>query len=62
VLNSLLQPLNQDDVALRAYNYAKERGFQGGSENEDWLRAERDVQHQRLAAAWDTTRGGGTMF
>ncbi len=62
VLNSLLQPINQDDVALRAYNYAKERGFQGGSENEDWLRAERDVQHQRLAAAWETTRGGGTMF
>ena len=32
VLNSLLQPVNQEDVAVRAYNYAQERGFQGGSE------------------------------
>jgi chromosome segregation ATPase len=62
VLNSLLQPLNPDDIALRAYHYAKERGFQGGSETEDWLRAERDVQHQRLAAAWDNTRGAGTLY
>jgi chromosome segregation ATPase len=62
VLNSLLQPLNSEDIALRAYHYAKERGFQGGSETEDWLRAERDVQHQRLAAAWDSTRGAGTLY
>jgi hypothetical protein len=62
VLNSLLQPLNPDDIAVRAYHYAKERGFQGGSETEDWLRAERDVQHQRLATAWESTRGAGTVY
>jgi hypothetical protein len=62
VLNTLLQPINSDDVAKRAYQYAEERGFQGGSEKEDWLRAERDVHHQRLASAWESTRGGGTMY
>ena len=62
VLNSLFLPINQDEIALRAYNYAKDRGFQEGSATEDWLRAERDAHHNRLAAAWESTRGGPTMF
>ena len=62
VLNTLLQPVSQDDIALRAFNYAKERGFKGGSESEDWLRAERDVHYARLASACESTRGGGTMY
>ncbi len=57
VLNSLMQPVNSDDVARRAYSYAKERNFEGGSEREDWLRAEREIHNQRLAEAWETTRG-----
>jgi chromosome segregation ATPase len=62
VLNSLFQPVSQEEIAVRAYNYAKDRSFRGGSPTEDWLRAERDAHYNRLAAAWETTRGGGTMF
>ena len=61
MLNSLFQPLNHDEVALRAYCYAQERGFNGGSPTEDWLRAERDSHFSRLASAWESTRPG-TMF
>jgi chromosome segregation ATPase len=62
VLNTLFLPISPDDIAARAYGYAKDRGFLGGSPTEDWLRAERDAHHSRLAAAWQSTRGGGTMF
>jgi len=61
VFNSLFQPLNQDEVAMRAYSYAKERSFKGGSPIEDWLRAERDTHFSRLGYAWESTRSG-TMF
>jgi len=61
VLNSLFEPLKQGEVAGRAYSYAEERGFQGGSPNEDWLRAERDLHFGRLAFAWESCRTG-TMF
>jgi len=62
VLNSLFQPVGQDEVAVRAFTYAKERGFgDGGSAMEDWLRAERDTHFNRLAYAWESTRTG-TMF
>jgi DNA repair exonuclease SbcCD ATPase subunit len=61
VLNSLFQPLNPDEVAQRAYSYAQERHFQGGSPVEDWTRAERDSHFVRLAQAWESTRPG-TMF
>lgn len=33
------------DIARRAYLYAEARGFQGGSPEEDWLRAERELLH-----------------
>ncbi len=37
-------PINlEDEIRRRAYELAEERGFQGGSETEDWLRAEREV-------------------
>ena len=61
VLDSLFQPLSQDEVALRAFSYAKERGFSGGSPMEDWMRAERDCHFGRLGNAWESTRIG-TMF
>jgi hypothetical protein len=32
-----------EEIARRAYLYAESRGFQGGSPEEDWLRAERDL-------------------
>lgn len=37
----------QADIALQAYSYYEARGCQGGSPEEDWLRAEREL----LAAA-----------
>ena len=58
VLNSLLQPVSQDEIAQRAFSYAKDRGFSGGSPTEDWLRAERDVHYSRLTYAWESTRSG----
>jgi len=61
VLNSLFEPLKHGEVAGRAYSYAEERGFHGGSPNEDWLRAERDLHFGRLAFAWESCRTG-SMF
>jgi hypothetical protein len=34
----------QEAVALLAYSYAEARGFAGGSPEEDWLRAEQELQ------------------
>jgi hypothetical protein len=61
ILNSLFEPLGHDEIAQRAYSYAQERGFSGGSPTEDWMRAERDAHFGRLALAWESTRGA-TMF
>jgi hypothetical protein len=33
-----------DQVARLAYSYWVERGYQGGSSEEDWLRAERELR------------------
>ncbi len=35
---------SQEEIADRAYSYWEERGFQGGSQLEDWLRAEQDLK------------------
>jgi hypothetical protein len=61
LVNSLFQPIGHDEIATRAYGYAKERGFGSGSAMEDWLRAERDSHFNRLAYVWESTRSG-TMF
>jgi hypothetical protein len=37
------RPVAQDDIAKLAYSYWEARGFQGGSPQEDWLRAEREL-------------------
>ena len=37
-------PMNlEDEIRRRAYELAQQRGFEGGSETEDWLAAEREV-------------------
>jgi len=37
-------PMNlEDEIRRRAYELAQQRGFEGGSETEDWLVAEREV-------------------
>jgi hypothetical protein len=35
--------VSESDIALRAFSYYCERGYQGGSDVEDWLRAEREL-------------------
>lgn len=32
-----------EDIALLAYSYWEARGYQGGTPEEDWLRAEREL-------------------
>lgn len=34
----------REAIAQLAYSYWQERGFAGGSEEEDWLRAERELK------------------
>jgi hypothetical protein len=34
---------SQEDIAALAYSYWEARGFQGGSPEEDWLRAEQEL-------------------
>ena len=34
-----------DAIAHLAYSYWESRGYQGGSPEEDWLRAERELAH-----------------
>jgi hypothetical protein len=41
-------PTSQERIASLAYSYWEARGFQGGSPEEDWLRAEQEL---RAAAA-----------
>jgi hypothetical protein len=40
-----------DEVARLAYSYWEARGFQGGSSEEDWLRAEQELNAKLVSAA-----------
>jgi hypothetical protein len=46
---SAAQP-SRDQIALLAYSYWEARGFQGGSPDEDWLRAEQELSTRAVAA------------
>jgi hypothetical protein len=35
--------ITQDDIAQLAFSYFERRGYQGGSPEEDWLRAEEEL-------------------
>ena len=39
--------LDSEEIARLAYSYWEARGCQGGSPEDDWLRAERELQSQR---------------
>jgi hypothetical protein len=39
-----------EEIAQLAYSYWEARGYQGGSQEEDWLRAERELNAQSLNA------------
>jgi hypothetical protein len=41
----------REDVAALAYSYWVGRGYQGGSPEEDWLRAERELSRAAVQAA-----------
>jgi hypothetical protein len=45
-----IAPTQQREIAALAYDFWLERGFRGGSPQEDWLRAQRVVRHPRLRA------------
>ena len=38
---------SHDQIAVLAYSYWEARGCQGGSPDEDWLRAERELRSRR---------------
>jgi hypothetical protein len=39
-----------EDIANLAYSYWEARGCQGGSSDEDWLRAEQELRTRAVAA------------
>ena len=39
----------REEIELVAYLYSEARGFQGGSQEEDWVRAEHEVGRRRAA-------------
>jgi hypothetical protein len=45
---TVLDPSHQD-IAQLAYSYWLARGCQGGSAEEDWLRAEQELRFQTVA-------------
>jgi hypothetical protein len=45
--NDVQRPsVDRDDISRRAYERYEERGREPGHDVDDWLEAERDVQHQ----------------
>jgi len=46
------QPVSaQDEIARLAYLFWEERGGEGGSAEQDWLRAEQEFQRRRQASS-----------
>ncbi len=47
--NGMVAPatISQDDIARLAYSYAEARGFEGGSAEADWIRAEAELRSIR---------------
>ena len=43
--------VDRDAIATLAYSYWETRGYTGGSAEEDWLRAERELRRGRAASA-----------
>lgn len=43
--------VDRDSIARLAYSYWEARGFVGGSPEEDWLRAEREIRENLAASA-----------
>jgi Protein of unknown function (DUF2934) len=43
-------PPTRDEIAIRAYLLAESRGFRGGSPEDDWFKAERQLRAERQIA------------
>lgn len=43
--------VDREAIARLAYSYWEGRGFTGGSPEEDWLRAEREIRENEAASA-----------
>jgi len=43
--------VDRESIARLAYSYWEARGFTGGSPEEDWLRAEREIRENSAASA-----------
>ena len=50
---------SHDEIAVLAYSYWEGRGCQGGSPDEDWLRAERELRSQRTLKPARAAMAGG---
>jgi len=50
-LPGVTRPETQEQIAARAFQLWLARGFRNGSPQEDWLRAQREVQRAARAAA-----------
>lgn len=42
--------VDSEEIARLAYSYWEARGFQGGSPEQDWFRAEEELRRQRTGA------------
>jgi hypothetical protein len=42
-----VRPLSHEKISIRAYLIAEGRRFQGGSPEDDWFRAERELRAER---------------
>jgi hypothetical protein len=45
--------LSAEQIAALAYSYWEARGYQGGSSEEDWFRAERELRERQLQRGHD---------
>ena len=43
-------PVDSEEIARLAYSYWEARGFEGGSPEEDWFRAEEELKKRRTEA------------
>lgn len=50
--------LTENIIRTRAYRFYEERGYEGGHDLEDWLRAEGEIFGKKPAVADKDTKGG----
>ena len=50
---------SHDEIAVLAYSYWEARGCQGGSPEQDWFRAERELRSQRTRNPARAAAAGG---